>query len=49
MNKLPTWQKPVAWTIIVLAFPFVCLWRAYVSAKWTVWAGRIYLKEVRRG
>jgi hypothetical protein len=47
---VPLWQRPVMWALIVLAFPFVCLWRCYVAAKWRVWAGRVIATgEVRRG
>lgn len=49
MTNLPTWQKPIAWAIIVMALPFVCLHSVYVAAKWRVWAGRTLLREVRRG
>jgi hypothetical protein len=45
MNKLPSWQKPIAWAVIALAFPFVCLWSCYVAAKWRVWAGNVLLPK----
>jgi len=43
MTTLKPWQKPIAWTIILLAFLFVLAWRVYVTARWRVWAGRIFL------
>jgi hypothetical protein len=50
MRNLPTWQKPIAWTIIIVALPFVALWRAWVTFKWTIWAGRIFItKEANHG
>lgn len=43
--KLKWWEKPIAVFVIACAFPFVCLWRVWVKAKWRVWAGRIYLRK----
>lgn len=48
MNNLPKWQRPIVWALIILAFPFVMLWRVYVSAKWTIWAGKLFLPHGRR-
>jgi hypothetical protein len=50
MKNLPTWQKPIAWGIVIVALPFVALWRGCVAFKWTLWAGRIFIpKEAHHG
>ncbi len=45
MQKISRRKRAVAYTVIVAALPFVCLWRAWVALKWRVWSGRIYLKH----
>ncbi len=45
MQNLPIWLKPIAWTIIALALPFVALWGAYRKIRFRVWAGNFVAKE----
>lgn len=47
--QLSWWQKPIAVVGIALAFPFVAGWRVWVSLKWRVWAGRLYLRKGSHG
>jgi hypothetical protein len=48
-QNLKWWQKPITVLLILAAFPFVLLWRVWVTAKWRVWAGRIYLRKGNHG
>jgi hypothetical protein len=49
MNKLSAWQKPIAWTLIALALPFVCAWQACRACRQRIRIGTAYMKEVANG
>lgn len=45
MTNLPTWQKPIAWTVVLVALPFVGIWQAYRKFRFRLWAGKHFVKE----
>lgn len=42
MSKLPIWQRPIAWVIVLMLLPFVAAWCAYRRARWIIWAGKMW-------
>lgn len=43
------WKSVGFWLAVLVAAPFVLIYVAHQAARRRIWAGKIYLKGVRRG